>query len=316
MFPNAPLPWLDLSTGISPWAYAIPHLSTECWTRLPDLVALEALVAQARQTYRVPQPATLLPVAGSDLAITVLPRLVGTKLPVRIVSPTYSSHQAAWTAAGFTVQHVATLQDLDTGCIGVVVNPNNPDGRTYEPAALQSAAERLESGGGFLVVDEAFCDVTPELSVLNPDADLSATIVLRSFGKFYGLAGVRLGFVATAHGIGKSLAQTLSDWPVSGPAIAIGTQALADEAWARQTRERLSALANNLQTALRERDFTIVGGTSLFCLASHPKAATHFTHLAERGILVRPFTESQLLRFGMPAHQDDLQRLAAALAAV
>lgn len=316
LFPDAPQPWLDLSTGISPWAYPIPHFAPDCWTRLPDASALAELLAQARATYSIPPFARVLAVAGSDLAISILPRCVNTKMPVRIVSPTYSSHEAAWTAAGFAVERVQALDAIGTGYIGVVVNPNNPDGRVHQPQALQAVATRLKAGGGFLIVDEAFCDATPEMSVLKPEADLSATLVLRSFGKFFGLAGVRLGFVATAHEIGAALAQTLSDWPVSGPAIAIGTAALSDTAWADRTRGRLAQSSRDLEATLHKAKLSIVGTTPLFCLARHHNANALFLHLAKQGILVRPFARTDHLRFGLPANCAELQRLETALAAL
>lgn len=312
-FPSAPEPWIDLSTGICPWPYPIPELAVECWNRLPDALDLEALLRQARAAYRVPEAAALAAVAGTDLAISVLPQLVLPATQVSIVAPTYSSHEKSWAAAGHRVRRVSDLGEIGADGLGVVVNPNNPDGRRWQPAELYEAAARLRERGGFLVVDEAFCDVTPELSVLDRDCSLANIVVLRSFGKFYGLAGVRLGFVATAHPIGAALRQAMSDWPVSGPAIAIGTAALADVTWTQTTRERLAATAARLDDTLRAARFEIAGGTSLFTLARHPRAHLMFERLADQGILVRPF-EGHVLRFGLPNCDEHFARLAQALA--
>ena len=280
---------------------------------MPDALDLEALLRQARTAYRVPEAAALAAVAGTDLAISLLPRLVTPAAQVSIVSPTYSSHEKSWAAAGHRVRRVSEPGEIGTDGIGVVVNPNNPDGRRSQPAELYKAAARLRDRGGFLVVDEAFCDVTPELSVLNGACSLANIVVLRSFGKFYGLAGVRLGFVATAHPIGEAVIQAMSDWPISGPAIAIGTAALADVTWTQRTRKRLAATAARLDETLRAARFEIAGGTSLFALARHPRAYLMFERLADQGILVRPF-EGSLLRFGLPNGEAHFVRLKQALA--
>ena len=252
-------------------------------------------------------------VAGSDLAIRLLPRLIQPATEVAIVSPTYSSHEKAWTAAGHRVRFVSEPSQIGPYGIGVVVNPNNPDGRRWPAATLAAAAARLTDRGGFLLVDEAFGDVTPELSVLRFAGDFSRIIVLRSFGKFYGLAGLRLGFVATAHPLGQALVATLSDWPVSGPAVAIGRAALADHVWAGETLARLGETAVRLDAALKGAGFEIIGGTSLFRLTRHPDATRIFERLAHHGILVRPFADSSVLRFGLPAGDKQFTRLAQAL---
>ena len=312
-FPEAPEPWIDLSTGISPWSYPIPPLPVACWTRLPEPHDLQALIDTARRSYHVPATARIAAVAGSDLAISLLPRLVARASEVAIVTPAYSSHERGWVAGGHNVRTVTHPDAFLGNEIGVVVNPNNPDGRQWSPVLLQATAARLGKNGGFLVVDEAFGDVTPELSVLAPGADLSHIVVLRSFGKFYGLAGLRLGFVATAHPIGTELIDATSDWPVSGPAITVGCAALSDEDWATATRSRLHAAAARLDETLRIGGLDIVGGTGLFRLARHPNVRHMFRQLARHGILVRPFSDRDVMRFGLPAGDEPIARLQAAL---
>lgn len=312
-FPDAPTPWLDLSTGISPWAYPIPELSVECWTRLPDPGDLEALISVARDAYGVDDRAQVVPVAGTDLAINLIPRLVGSHLHVSIVAPTYTAHQVAWDNAGHRVSLVDDVRDIGDSGVAIAVNPNNPDGRVWSPEQLAETADRLARNGGFLVVDEAFCDCAPELSVVSQGQDLSHVIVLRSFGKFYGLAGVRLGFIVTGRAIGSELAALMSEWPVSGPAIAIGRQALSDRDWADEQRVRLADAALRLNALLQSNGLTIEGGTSLFTLAAHDNATGVFERLAMRGILVRPMANPRLLRFGIPGCDSDFARLQAAI---
>lgn len=311
-FPDAPTPWLDLSTGISPWAYPIPDLSVECWTRLPDPGDLESLISLAREAYGVRGEAHVVPVAGTDLAINLIPRMVGGRMNVSIVAPTYTAHQVAWANVGHQVKLVDDVRDIGDSGVAIVVNPNNPDGRVWSPEQLAATADRLARNGGFLVVDEAFCDCVPEYSILSKGLDLSHVIVLRSFGKFYGLAGVRLGFIVTGLAIGSELAALMSEWPVSGPAIAIGRQALADRAWADMQRVRLADAAVRLNTLLEREGLPLLGGTSLFSLAAHDNAPAVFERLAMRGILVRPMANPRLLRFGIPGCDRDFARLQAA----
>ncbi|MGQ0456693.1 MAG: threonine-phosphate decarboxylase CobD [Hyphomicrobium sp.] len=311
---GAPEPWLDLSTGISPWSYPIPKLPVECWTRLPDPADVVRLAADARRRYGAPDTAQIFPVAGTDLSIALLPRLVLGARRVAIVAPTYGAHERAWTAAGHDVSLVADLEGLVDCDIGVVVNPNNPDGRRWSRAQIQKTATRLGRSGALLIVDEAFADVAPGVSMLAPDADLSNAIIFRSFGKFYGLAGVRLGFVISAHPDAASLAKTMSDWPVSGPAIAIGCAALADDAWAAAAVPRLDRAAQRLDAALEQLGMTILGGTGLFRLATHPAGWRVFDRLAQHGVLTRPVRANGAIRFGVPGSDAELARVTAALA--
>ncbi|MGQ0671482.1 MAG: threonine-phosphate decarboxylase CobD [Hyphomicrobium sp.] len=312
-YPEAPGPWLDLSTGISPWPYPVPPLDTAVWQRLPDPEDIASLCEAAREAYRAPPGSDVIPVAGTDLAIRLLPRLVDLAREVAILSPTYASHERAWNAAGHLVRRVSDVDALQRAAVAVVANPNNPDGRMVAHAELHDLAKRTATHRGLLVVDEAFADAVPGSSVLEPDADLSATVVLRSFGKFFGLAGLRLGFVITAHPIGKLLRPLLSDWPVSGPALAIGRTALRDVAWRSETCNRLADMAHRLDGVLGSAGLDVVGGTPLFRLAECSDAPALFERLATRGVLVRPFAQWPWLRFGLPETTAELGRLAEAL---
>jgi len=197
-----------------------------------------------------------------------------------------------------------------------IVNPNNPDGRIVGRQQLQSLHDALRANEGTLIVDEAFADLQPQHSVAGLAGSDAAPrmVVLRSFGKFYGLAGVRLGFVIASSAIATRLRQLLGDWPVSADALAAGLAAYADEAWAQRTRDRLSRAAQQLDKLILESGMTIIGGTSLYRLARAPDARLRFTQLIARGVLVRPFDyDETLLRFGLPGGREDWRRLAAAL---
>ncbi|MDP3659312.1 aminotransferase class I/II-fold pyridoxal phosphate-dependent enzyme, partial [Phenylobacterium sp.] len=211
----------------------------------------------------------------------------------------YGGHAEAWSASGAQVREIATnvLAAVD-GEVIVLVNPNNPDGAMTPPAALLEIAKRQAGRGGWLIVDESFCDMHPQLSVA-PWAG-GGLVVLRSFGKFYGLAGVRLGFALGEPTLIARLRSLLGDWPVSAEAIAAGA-AYADGAWAQRARRWLKRQAQRLDGALAAAGFEIVGGTTLFRLTRSPHAGAWFRHLAERGLLVRPFRDQpQWLRFGLP----------------
>jgi cobalamin biosynthetic protein CobC len=198
--------------------------------------------------------------------------------------------------------------------VAVVVNPNNPDGRITPRAELLEVAERLRRRGGLLIVDEAFADFDGASESLAPVLPRGA-ILLRSFGKSFGLAGLRLGFAIASPEIVEPLRAALGTWPVSGPAIAIGARALADLAWTDAMRNRLGAEAARLDELLEGNGWRIVGGTRLFRLASRPDARERFESLLAAGILARPFAgASDWLRFGIPGDENAWRRLAAALA--
>jgi cobalamin biosynthetic protein CobC len=270
--------------------------------RLPDKEALMRLLDVARRAYGVPPEVDLIAVPGTEVAIRLLPSLLPRE-KVAVLSPTYGSYAAAWPDADLN-----SLVPADA-TIAVVVNPNNPDGRIIPPAALPRAR--------WLIVDEAFGDVVPEASVI-PSMKAEAgrdTIVLRSLGKFYGLAGLRLGFVAGSPVMAQRLSDRLGDWPVSGPAIAIGAAVLADNAWRDAMRAQLKTEAAALRALLTEHHLAIVGGTDLFVLAETDHAPALHGALARLGVWTRAFADHRRwLRFGLPGAAN-LDRLASALSA-
>ncbi|HEY5756153.1 MAG TPA: threonine-phosphate decarboxylase CobD [Steroidobacter sp.] len=318
LFPDVPHPWIDLSTGISPSSYPAPRASARERNRLPEPTELAKLEAVAAAAFGVDDPARVVATAGTESALRLLPYLLKTASAV-IAGPTYGSHSDAWTRAGIetnVIADAALVTRATANTAMTVVNPNNPDGRVLSREQLQPLHDSLQAHGGVLIVDEAFADLEPAHSV----ADLAGTaraprmLVLRSFGKFYGLAGVRLGFVIAAPVLATQLRRLLGDWPVSADALCAGLAAYADEAWAAKTRHRLHRAAQRLDTLLISSGMTIVGGTSLYRLARAANARARFTQLISHGILARPFDyDSTLLRFGLPLAANDWRRLAAAL---
>src|SRR6202022_2715839 len=265
---GTPQMWLDLSTGINPWPWPIrADLPRAVWQRLPSRAAEEALIAAARDAYSVPADAEVVAAPGTQSLIQWLPQLAR-RGPVAIVGPTDHEHELAWRSAGHEAIAVAGLDDFPEAVRhAVVVNPNNPDGRVTGHAALARAAALLQDRGGWLVIDEAFADMKPEISAVGLCVDLPV-VVLRSFGKVYGLAGRRLGFAIAHRDIAQRVSLALGPWACSGPALTIGIAALRDHDWAHGTRDALQHQACEVDAVLAAAGFRMVGGTGLFRLAA------------------------------------------------
>jgi cobalamin biosynthesis protein CobC len=310
--PNAPEPWIDLSTGINPHAYPLPDLQPEWWSRLPESGALARLEAAAAQRYGV-DPTCAVAGPGSQALIQALSRI----LPhgaIGALGPTYSGFTSAFATAGARVISAERLEDMGALDVAIVVNPNNPDGRITPRAALLDLHARLARRRGVLIVDEAFADFATEGESLAPSLRATRAVVLRSFGKAYGLAGLRLGFALASPDLVASLRAALGPWPVSGPAIAIGIRALADSGWLEAMRGRLRSDAGRLDALLRSAGWRNIGGTSLFRLAARADARTAFGQLLAIGILARPFADTpDRLRFGIPGNENAWERLTTAL---
>jgi len=315
LYPDAPQPWLDLSTGINPIAYPIPRIATETFARLPLTAELDELCAAAAEAYGLPAGATMLPAPGSEIAIRLAPRVMaapGAVARVGILAPTYGSHGAAWRAAKAEVHDLTALPDPDAPLdVVVLVNPNNPDGRLIAPDALMEFAARWTSAGKRLVVDEAFGDLRPEMSLLR-GADLPrGVVVLRSLGKFFGLAGLRLGFVTVNAGEAQPWRDLLGDWAASGPACTIATLALRDHAWSEATCSRLADDRRRLDRTLATAGLAAIGGTDLFGLYQSADGRDLVDLFARAGILIRGFERSpRQYRFGLPGDDAAWQRLA------
>jgi len=304
--------WLDLSTGLNPHGWPVPPVPASVWRALPeDDDGLEEIAAAY---YGVP----VLPVAGSQAAIQALPRL-RPMARVGVLHPAYAEHAHAWRQAGHEVLELAPEdigRRLDSLDVVVLVNPNNPTGRRFDIDTLLHWHRRLQGHGGWLVVDEAFMDATPEQSLLR-HAEAGGIIVLRSLGKFFGLAGVRAGFVAAPHGLRERLREYLGPWTLNHAGRWVAKQALADHAWIESMRGRLPAEGRRLAELLAGHGLPADGGCSLFQWVCCGQAArVHERLAAEHRILVRRFESPASLRFGLPPDEAGWQRLDRALARI
>ena len=310
-FPQAPMPWIDLSTGINPQPWPAGAPTPGAWQRLPGAAAATRLDAAAARRYGT-SVENIVAAPGTQALIQWLPRLVAAR-SVAVLGFAYAEHARVWAAAGAKVVEAEEMETLAACDVAVVVNPNNPDGRLVPCQELAALAHALARRGGTLIVDEAFIDVLPEVASLAPHLPANA-IILRSFGKTYGLAGLRLGFAIAAPAMAARLRAALGPWAVGGPALEIGAQALEDDAWLAATAARLGADAQRLDALLHRAGFAPAGGTPLYRLAHHEWAAKWFAHLGARGILARPFAaRPHWLRFGLPGAAAEWARVSAAL---
>jgi len=296
--------WIDLSTGIIPNAYPFGALSEGCWSRLPEARAVDALITAARGAYGVPDQAEIVAAPGCWALIRLMPRLAA-PANVAIPGPTYNEHSTAFIAEGWSVVE----RPRPGVTASVIVNPNNPDGRCWEDCDLLLLAEALD----LLVIDESFMDCTPDRSLI-PKSGHESVVILRSFGKFFGLAGVRLGFAITGPRTAARLVDMLGPWAVSGPALEIGTAALSDRNWVADQRLRLSSEAARLREIGASAGWSHVGGTDLFRTFDTPDARRVQALLAEHRIWSRIFPYSdRWVRLGLPSGAEQWSRVAKAL---
>lgn len=299
--------WIDLSTGINRLPYPVGEIAAHHWQALPSRSEIEALHQAARHAYATRAP--IVAVGGAQAAIQLLPQLAP-RGRARILAPTYNEYAPVLSAAGWEVEEVGALDALAGANLAIVVNPNNPDGRRHAPKDLLALLPRV----GRLVIDESFVDAVPELSLAS-EAGRPGLLILRSFGKFYGLAGLRLGFaIGHADDITK-LAAASGPWPVSGAAIAIGCRALRDDAWAEATSARLARDCVRLDEMAQRQGWRLVGGAPLFRLYETPDARAAQEKLAHGQIWSRVFAQNPTwLRLGLPGVEAEWSRLAEMLA--
>lgn len=315
LFPGAPEPFLDLSAGINPHPYPFSLHFPGMFAKLPQPSALAELVAVAAQRYGAPSPAHVVAGPGSQILLAQTAFLLA-RGRASVLAPTYAEHGRVAELAGHNVVEVAEIGQLADARIAIVVNPNNPDGRLVPKDALLALADRLRRRGGLLLVDEAFMEVGPEDASLADHVEEGNIVVLRSFGKFYGLAGLRLSFALAPPAVATRIGTALGPWPVSSAALAIGAAALADVEWRERTRNKLAEAALRLDACLVKAGLEVIGGTSLFRLVRSKDAGRLFQSLGEAGIMVRRFAEHPAwLRFGLPGSDAEWQRLKSALAA-
>lgn len=295
-FPDAPRPWLDLSTGINPEPWSGQRAPADALRRLPDPLELTELEAAAARAFGVADAGRVVATSGAEAALRLLPGLIGSG-EAALLAPIYGGHVEAWPSA-----HLTTSLD-DRVDVLVLVNPNNPDGRRIDRATLAALASERSDAGRWTVVDESFGEVAPELSVA--DLEIDRLVTLRSFGKFYGLPGARLGFLIGNKIFAREFRVLLGDWPVGADALAMGLEAYADDAWRLLTRAWLATQACAVDATLIQAGLKPLGGCDLFRWVEAPNAHGLFARLCAQGVLTRPFADHpDRLRIGLPSRNN------------
>ncbi|WP_421723796.1 threonine-phosphate decarboxylase CobD [Bauldia sp.] len=309
--------WLDLSTGVSPHPYPIDATAiAAALERLPEPAAIDRLIEAARDAWNIPPETAIMAVAGTEAAIRLVPHTLAAT-DVSVFAPTYGSHAPAWMSAGHRVVANDWPPSQPTNAaVAVLCNPNNPDGRLIGEDVLHRYVRDRTAAGRFTLIDEAFIDLSPDESLIPRVADLDC-LLTRSFGKFFGLPGLRLGFVVGPPDRVEAIQGLLGDWPVSSAAVEIGTRALRDEAWQQKARSRLAQSANRLRSLLQTCGLTIVGGTDLFALVRDGNAPAIHRALARAGVWTRAFDDQpDWIRIGIPGDSRGFARLETVLAAI
>lgn len=313
LFPHAPRPFVDLSTGINPHPYPFFDLPASTLTRLPEPARTQELNHAAALFYGAPSAKHIAAGPGTQIFLPLIYGLVP-RGKAAVLGPTYQEHALAAGVVGHDVTEVEEFESLFEVDLAVVVNPNNPDGRVVSRDDLLALAKAMRRKGGLLVVDEAFMEVGPQSESVTADVEAGGLVVLRSFGKFYGLAGVRLGFALAEYRIANRLNDLVGPWAVSGPALEYGLAAFADRVWQEATLLRLAADAMRLDSALELVDLHPGQGTLLYRHVRTPRASAIFERLGRHGIFVRRFPDRpDELRFGLPASDADWRRLECAM---
>ncbi|WP_417829364.1 threonine-phosphate decarboxylase CobD [Thalassospira sp.] len=325
--------WLDLSTGINPVAYAVPDIDPVHWHRLPLQSELDGVKSAAKQYYGLPATNYLVCAPGTQALIQAIPfwlkdQMDGpTAADVHVMGPTYGEHERCWQRARYHCQYHQTtiserlerareiLTTAETGSVVILVNPNNPDGAMFDPADIIALGKLAHDHKCWLVVDEAFMDCDPEKSVCSYIDQLPSTIILRSFGKFFGLAGARLGCAIMAADLAADLEGRIGPWAIPGPTLIVGAKAFRDHDWHEKTRLRLNSDAARLDRVVTDNSKLILtGGTSLFRYYEGMECAALADHLGKQGILIRLFDhDPNKVRFGIPGHDADWKRLESAM---
>ncbi|MFT6098855.1 MAG: cobalamin biosynthetic protein CobC [Arenicella sp.] len=328
--------WLDLSTGISPWNYPIPQFESSTWRTLPSPET--QLIAAASAYYRC-LVCDIAVTPGSQLAIRLIPQLLNTALgkkmhAVAIPLIGYQEHANSWQLANHKVIRYRNFDELDTLVSDnlvsdvVVINPNNPSAERLSAAGLEKISSMLS---GLLIVDEAFSDLEVDYnqhSSLKPLHHNDNVIVLKSIGKFFGLAGARVGFAVGTHPIVHQLQTLLSPWSVAGPSMEVATLALNDRQWQRSQIKRIKLHAEQQRLAMavikqNEPNCRIMDQSLFFSVfGENDRIVGLHEHLARMKIWARlgdpyvdPFVDhsEQLNWLRLSLAGDQLDRLSAAL---
>jgi cobalamin biosynthesis protein CobC len=301
--------WIDLSTGINLNSYNDTGIGLSNLDKLPTKDSYDELVSAAKNYYSVSDTNRLCISSGAQSLINILPYIFSIEKNVAIFSPTYSEHAISWKKANYSIREINKIDQILNEDIVVITNPNNPDGLVYSHSDIEEIYSKIVKNKGLLIIDESFIDATPELSFVKKLQNRNI-IILKSFGKFFGLAGLRLGFAIGNEGIISDLENILGPWPVSTIALNIATKAMSDIDWIKGTRSLLLKLSEELNSNLSSSGYNIYGTTAFFTLISVENSTKMQRELANKGIWTRIFDyNNRWVRIGVPKDKETLEYL-------
>lgn len=309
--------WIDLSTGMNPEPYPVEALAVEVFHKLP--YQSQSFIESSARYYGSEQ---FVAVAGSQAAIQWLPQLLA-DLPVLLPSVGYRDHYEYWHQrhsvdfydsldASVAAEEISDRLSQNSRQHLLVINPNNPSGIQFSIQQIIEWSGML-SGRAFVIVDEAFIDTCVGESLLNLKLP-NNIVVLRSFGKFFGLAGIRLGYVFANDSLLARFRQCLTCWQINGPAQAVAIKALSDEVWQKAAQQSIqhnvahtAVIFEPLWPALGIISCTV---NSLFIsvVMSAEAAAGLYQFFARSGVLLRlvSIDHRSIIRIGLLSRNDKI----------
>ena len=276
---------------------------------------------------------------GSTELIDLIPRALSIRFAV-IVGPTYTEYARAVARAGGRTSLILAKQEEDyrpplekvldrlsrqrrsRPAIDAVFicHPNSPTGQTCRPKELQTLLAVADRCGSWVIVDESFIEYCNRLSCLPQLLSHSRLIILRSFTKFYGLPGLRIGCSMSSPTVAALLRRHQPPWSVNAVAQRAAEAAISDAGHARRCLAYLQRERARMSTALSLLEgLTVIPSSTNFLLIELPKpfrSAAITAKLRRRGLLIRDCSSvegctTQTVRVAVRARRDNDRLLTA-----
>ena len=297
--------WIDLSTGINGTSYPWQQSIKFELRNLPSNKLLVNLERAASAAYKVAENTETAAVSGAQQIISLLPICLKSYNSVAILGPTYNEYEKAFKSSGIKAQTVSEVSKLSSSDIAIIVNPNNPTGKVIAEEILDDLSKKVR----ILIIDESFKTFSSRRI-----QKFENVIQINSLGKFFGLAGVRLGFVSGPSDFIKSVRRMLGPWPISSIAAEIGTIALNDNTWISEMEKILLEGSNVLHKACSTKNWKLVGKTNLFHTYATSSSLEVEKQFAAHYIWIRTFDYSETwVRLGIPTSKYEWTRVRQAL---
>ena len=329
----APQAMLDFSASINP--LGMPPTAREAIIagieqlgHYPDPLA-EELVAAIAEAYNLDSELLLAGNGSTELLYLALRVLRPGR--VLLTAPGFSEYERAAALAGARIKWLRLKRQEDfridparfaaamAGCdLALLCNPNNPTSQAISRREAVAIAAAAKSCRCRLLLDEAFADFCPEISLLGHYHN-SHLLILRSLTKFYALPGLRLGFLLLPRHLRPRFLAHKEPWSVNTLAIKAAVAALADRRFAERSRELIAAERPRLAAGLSGLVKRVYPAAANYLLLESEHARQLRTDLLARGIALRDCSNfrglgPQFLRVAIRSRPEN-RRLLAALAA-